>query len=710
MTKGFLQSSSLPGLGAAVALAVGGLLVAGQPGAAQQQSVEWTHINGDESSTRYSQLDQIDPSNFWRLQVAWEWDGQEDSPIDLGGGVNPRGLPIYVDGKLITTSGPKRTIVAMDAGTGETLWTFQEPETFRWEYSMRANHGKGVSYAEIDGRGVVFIQTPAFFLWALDAETGEPLEGWGTGVPLDEFPDNSGVDLVADLIDGWGPWEDYVEAGGTYDPDMGIPLELGYITSSSPPIVVNDVVVVGNSAEQGYNQTRIENVPGDILAYDARTGEQLWKFHVIPRPGEYGHETWENDAWYWSGNIGSWAPMSADSELGLVYIPTKGGVMDYYGGFRPGDNLFGNSVLALDVQTGERVWHYQLVRHDIWNYDTPVAPVLMDVTVDGEEIPGIFQASKQAYLYAFNRETGEPIWPIEDRPAPQSNVPGEQLPETQPHPTWPEPYDLQGRTEEHLIDYTPEIFEMARDIAERGGHFAPLFNPPTHVGNEEGAGPARLCPGSTGGVNISGPAAGDPESGVIFITSHQGCGSTILVPGEESSFEQDETSLRQGTTVADWARGLGVDWGGEDVEDLPEHIDGLPIWKGPQGRISAIDMNTGEYLWVIPNGDAPAAEQELIRNHPLLEGVDGVMYNRGRGGHSAMLVTPSMLMATGQTSEGATRLFAIDKGTGERLGQVQTPQLGRYGIMTYMHEGRQFVVLPVQGGYTALALPQEAIQ
>jgi glucose dehydrogenase len=657
---------------------------------------EWRNINGDHTSARYSTLDQINAANFGQLQVAWQWEGQTDAGIDLGGAVNARSLPIYVDGKLITTSGPKRTVVAMDPATGQTIWTFQEPETFRWEYSSRNNHGKGVAYAEIDGRGVVFITTPAFFLHALDAETGQPLEGWGTGVPIEGFPTTGSVDLVKDILDGYGPWEDL---NREYDPFMGVPLEIGYITSSSPPLVVNDVVIVGNSNEQGYNQSRIENVPGDILAYDARSGDFLWKFHMLPREGEFGAETWEDGSGYWSGNLGSWAPMSADPERGLVFIPTKGGVMDFYGGFRPGDNLFGNSVVALDVRTGERVWHNQLVRHDVWNYDTPVAPVVMDVTVDGQRIPGVFQASKQAFLYAFNRETGEPIWPIEDRPVPQSRVPGEKLAATQPFPTWPLPYDLQGRTEDHLIDYTPELRQRALEIAREGDLFAPLFNPPTHVGNAEGAGPARLCPGSTGGVNITGPAAADPTAGVIFITSHAGCSTAFLGPGHESPLEQGNPA---GSTVAEWIRTIG---GAPGAGRVSEDIDGLPIWKGPQGRITAIDLNTGEHLWVIPNGDAPQNEQDAIRNHPLLQGVDDVMYNRGRGGHAAMLVTPTMLMATGQTADGSPHLFAIDKNTGERVAQVQTPGLGRYGIMTYMHEGKQYVVLPVQGGYSALALP-----
>ena len=379
---------------------------------------------------------------------------------------------------------------------------------------MRKGYGKGIAYGEIDGRGVVYITTPGFFLHALDAETGHPIEGWGEGVSIPGFPKTGTVDLVTDLIRDWGPWENLNQE---YDPYQGIPLEIGYITASSPPIVANGVVIVGNSAEQGYNQTRKEMVPGDIMAYDARTGAFKWKFHVIPRPGEFGHDTWESDAWEWTGDVSSWAPMSADPELGIVYIPTNGATMDFYGGFRPGDNLFSTSLIALDVETGERRWHYQFVHHDIWNYDTPTAPILMDVTVDGEEIKGLFQATKQAFLYALNRETGEPIWPIEERAVPQSKVPGETLAATQPFPTKPAPYDLQGRTEDQLIDYTPEIRRRALEIAQNANMFAPFFNPPTHVGDP--AGPGRICPGDTGGVNITGPAVADPVEGVIFITS-----------------------------------------------------------------------------------------------------------------------------------------------------------------------------------------------
>jgi quinoprotein glucose dehydrogenase len=429
-------------------------------------------------------------------------------------------------------------------------------------------------------------------------------------------------------------------------------------------------------------------VPGDILAYDARTGAFKWKFHVIPRPGEFGHETWENDAWKWTGDVSSWAPLSADPQSGLVYIPTNGATMDFYGGFRPGDNLFSTSLIALDVRTGQRKWHYQLVHHDIWNYDTPVAPVLMDVTVNGQRIPGVFQATKQAFLYPFNRETGQPIWPIEERPVPQSKVPGEKLSPTQPFPTRPAPYDLQGRNESHLIDYTPELKQRALEYARKNDLFSPFFNPPIHRGNPDGKTTFRYCPADVGGVNITGPPAADPTTGVIFITSTSGCGSRLLMPGPE----RDSTMRRPtGKTIVDWTAGPG--------RGAAMAIDGLPIWKGPYGRIVAIDLNTGEHLWTIPNGEAPPE----VRNHPLLHGLD--VPDPGRPGHAAMLATSTLLFATGLTSDGKPHLFAIDKKTGRRVAQVPTPARGEYGLMTYLHEGKQYIVLSVDGGHIAMALP-----
>lgn len=648
---------------------------------------QWSYIGGDAWHTRYTEADEIDASNFENLEIVWQWNGGSF------GSSTPRATPTYVDGKLITVTGERRHVVALDPETGELLWSYSEPKTARYEYSMRKGYGKGIAYGDVDGRGVVFIATPGFFLHAIDAETGQHLENWGTHVPIEGFPETGVVDLLPPLIEDWGPW---IESGEEYDPYYGLPLELGYITASSPPIVVNGTLVVGNSAEQGYNQTRIENVPGDILAFDASTGRFRWKFNVIPRPGEFGHETWLSDAWQWTGDVSSWAPLSSDPTLGLVYVPTNGPTIDFYGGFHPGDNLFGTSLIALDVETGEREWHFQMVHHDIWNYDTPTAPILMDVTVEGRDVPGVFQVTKQSFVYSFNRETGEPIWPIEEQPVPQSRVPGERLSPTQPYPTKPAPFDIQGRTEDDLIDYTPEIERVALEFAQNNNLLVPLFNPPTYAGDPDLVVPARVCPGGGGGANITGPPVADPIEGVLFVNSQSACSTTHLAPADESPLDRE---AQTGTTHSNYSRAVGL-----SLSRNPETIDGLSIWKGPVGRITAIDMNTGEHLWVTPHGDAPDEQQELIRNHPLLEGVEGVPMNPGRLGQSAMLVTPTLLLATGQTSDGTPHLFAIDKQTGERVGATEIPGLSRYGMSSWVHEGRQYVMIQLQDGVAAMVL------
>jgi len=671
-----------------IALVVGGL-----PGSAQQKG-DWPAINGDHTSTRYSALDQINATNFNSLKLAWEWKGEVPG-VEIGD-INGRGLPIYVEGMLITTSGPRRTVVAMDPATGKTVWSFQEPTTPRHDYSMRSNHGKGVTYTKINGKSAIIIVTPGFFLHALDVKTGKPIDGWGSAVPVDGFPKTGSIDLLKDLIADWEPW---TSSKQTYDAAKGLPLELGYITNSSPPIVVNDVLVVGNSAEQGYNQTRLENVPGDILGYDMKTGKFMWKFHVIPRPGEFGHETWENDAWKWTGDISSWAPMSADPARGLVYIPTNGATMDYFGGFRPGDNLFSTTLIALDVKTGKRVWHHQQVKHDIWNYDVPTAPVLLDVNVNGQRVPGVFSVTKQSWVYSYNRQTGQPIWPFVEKPAPQSQVPTEKLPATQTHVTKPAPFDLQGRTEEHVIDFTPEIKKLALQRAREWDLLAPLFAAPRHRGNAEGKGHVNICPGGAGGANITGPPAADPTTGIIYITSFSGCSPTLLAPAIER-----DTPKMTGKTVAQWATARGSAPPQPKV-DPNDPLTGIPqLFKGPIGRITAIDLNTGEHLWMVPHGDMEAKAQEAFRNNPLLKGMN-VDTNWGRRGHAAMAATATLLLATGQTADNTPHIFAIDKKTGKRVGQVQTPRLGTYGLMTYLHEGKQYIVQPMNGGYAAYALP-----
>ena len=665
------------------------ILAAAVPATAQDQEGrdgEWRYIGGDAGHTRYSPLDQINKDNFEDLEKAWLFRGDNyGSTVDY----LFRSTPIYAGGLLYTVAGRRRTVIAIDPGTGETIWTYREPPTTRYERGMRNNYGKGVAYAEVDGHGVIFTSSPGFFLHALDAKTGLPLPNWGTPVPLPGFSQTGVVDLLPDLVRDWDPW---LTSGYTYDPDHGIPRDLGNLSSSSPPIVVNGVVIVSNVHEQGYYQTRTENIPGDILAYDARTGKYLWKFHVIPRPGELGHETWENDAWKTTGDVSSWAPMSADPERGIVYIPTNPPTIDFYGGFRPGDNLFGTSLIALDVKTGKRVWHFQLVHHDIWNFDNPTAPVVMNVTVDGRPTPIVVQTTKQAWAFTFNRETGEPVWPIEEREVPQSDLPGEKLSPTQPFPTRPLAYDLQGLTEDDLIDYTPELRQEALDII-KGYKIGPIFNPPIQVDHPSGLRSFVSCP--SGATNIHGPASADPEAGILYVSSRTGCRSETIVPG--SVMDEPDDRMTTGKTIADWVVANRGDFRGPQ---------GLPIYKPPYSRITAIDMNTGEQLWQIPNGDTPAR----IKNHPALQGVD--LPNTGVTTMPVTLATGSLLIHA-EGSGGQPVLRAIDKKTGERLGVVDMPAQGQYGMMTYLHDGQQYIVVQIMspthpGSLFALRLPNDS--
>jgi glucose dehydrogenase len=649
-----------------------GLLVSVASSGYAQEEVEWTHLGGNPQHTRYTPATNITPDNFGELKEAWVWDG---ASFDAQSG---RSTPSYVEGKLFTVAGPRRHVIAMDPVSGETIWSYREPNTFRWEYSMRKDYGKGVAYAKVDGKGVIYIISPAFFLTALDAETGAPLEGFGKPVPIDGFAQTGVVDMLGDL-------------GHDFDPYYGIPKEVGYVTSSSPPIVVNGVVVVGNSAEQGYNQSRMENIPGDILAYDAKTGAFKWKFNVIPRPGEFGHDTWENDAWQYTGDVSPWAPLSADPELGLVYIPTNPPTVDYYGGFSPGDNLFGTSLIAIDVETGERRWHFQLVHHDIWNYDVPTAPVLLDVMHNGQKVPAVAQATKQTLLFAFNRETGEPLWPIEERPVPVSHVPGEHASPTQPFPTKPVAYDLNGLTVNDLIDFTPELRQQAI-AALADWQIGPLYNPPLHRDNDLGKRGAYWCPGGGGGSNITGPAAGDPETGIMFVTSQSACSAIQLLPGDEADlrYMTDNGTTTTGVTPARYANGPGA--------GAPRHPTGLPLWKPPYSRITAIDLNTGDHLWMIPVGETP----DRIKNNPALAGID--VGNTGTGAMAPMMVTPSMLVYASETSDGTPTLFAVDKATGRQLAKVSVPATSRYGMMSFVHNGEQYIVLQTGSKLTAMSL------
>ena len=678
-------------------------------GAAQAQQLtgtengEWRYLGGDIGHTRYSPLDQINRENFAELEQAWIWRSDNFGPnLDYFS----RSSPIYVDGIVYTVATPRRQVVAIDPATGETLWTFREPETIRHQRSPRQAYGKGVAYGEVDGRGVVYISTPGFFLWALDAKTGRPLENWGASFPVGGFPETGVVDLLPNLVEDWGPWQDYLVAGGEYDPDYGIPRELGMVTASAPPIVVNGVVVVLVGHQPSYGQTRIENVPGDIMGYSAATGEILWKFHVIPRPGEIGHETWHNDAWRFSGDMSTWAPASADPDLGLVYMVTNASTVQSYSGHRPGDNLFGGSLLALDVATGERVWHFQIHRSDQWNYDLPTPPLLMNLTVDGQPVPAAIQNTKQGLIFAFNRETGEPIWPVEDRPVIQTEVPGNYTSPTQPYPTWPEPVDriiLDGITDEFVMDYTPELREQAQVILN-GYRLGGLYVPPLPQGYDGPWINNVECQG--GGNVIPHPPVADPLTGMMFTSHRRTCNAPGFMrptngedrdnpnypePGEGGATPNSTPTT--GRTVAAWLPGGG---GG-----LPT-IDGLPVYRPMYNQLTAYQMNSGDKVWSAPVGET----REQIRNHPLLQGVD--IPNSGGQGWSIQLPTPDILIQTRALSEGMAQmepdapltLNARDKQTGEVLASVPLPAPGQYGMMTYMHDGRQYIIVQIGSSRT----------
>ena len=639
-----------------------------------QDADQWFTLGNDFAHTRYTTADELSPENFGDLEVAWEWDGASF------GAVSGRSTPSLIDGLLYTVAGYNRHVIAIDPKTGETVWSYREPKTPRAEYSMRADYGKGVAFGYIDGQGVVLIVSPGFFLTALDAKTGVPLDDWGVPVGVDGFPESGVVDMLKDL-------------GHPYDPYEGIPLETGYITSSSPPIVVNDTIVVGNSAEQGYNQSRIENVPGDILAYDLRTGDFKWKFNVIPKPGEYGHETWENDAWEWTGDVSSWAPLSADPDNDLVYIPTNSATIDYYGGFRPGDNLYGASIIALNASTGERAWHFQFVHHEIWNFDTPTAPILMDLTVGGQAIPAVVQATKQGWLYTFNRLTGEPVWPIEEREVPASIVPGEVLSPTQPHVTWPEPYSMQGITEEDLLDFTPEL--KAQSLATMEDYvMGGLFNPPIHADNPMGKFAAMNCPGGAGGVNITSPPVADPVNNIFYLSEHTACFTLRLIPGEEADLLFPNST---GTTTAQYANSVrGA------TARTPRHPSGLPIWKPPYSTIVAYDMDTGEKKFTVPTGETPQRYKDAFERAGVSESVYG---NTGTGALVPMVVTPTMLVYSDQASDGTPMLWALDKDTGEIAAEMEAPARSSYGMSSWVHDGHQYIMLQTSSKLTALALP-----
>jgi quinoprotein glucose dehydrogenase len=619
---------------------------------------DWPYWGGDAGSTRYSALDQINKNNVQKLEIAWRWYSANYGPIPE---FYFRATPLEVGGVIYTVAGERRAAVAIDAGTGETLWMWRMKNNPRWEKSPRRFSGRGLAYSEVDGEGRIIVVTPGYYMVMLDAATGRPVDGFGK---------NGIIDLQEGL-------------GFKVDPVNGIDPKYGLITHGSPPIVVNDIIVVGNAHGRGYYPKQKENIPGHIRGYDIKTGKQRWIFHVIPKPGEYGHDTWEGDSWTYTGNISSWATLSADPELNIVYIPTDCPTGDYYGGHRHGDNLYGTALVALNVKTGKRIWHQQFVKHDIWNYDTPTAPNLLDIRVKRKKIKAIVQATKQGWAYVFDRKTGKPVWPMEERKVPASDVPGEKTSPTQLYPTWPLPFELQEVTVDELIDFTPELRAQAVELASKY-RMGPIFTPPSLAEDpEDGTQGTFVMPGANGGANIPGGAVVDPETGIFYVASEKRHSVIRLVNDPEKS-SMNYISLGPG----------GI-----------RGPQGLQLLKPPYSRIVAIDMNTGKHLWNIPNGNTPKSLSE----HPALEGVD--LPQTGNMAHAGLVITKTLLFS-GEGRGGDPWFRAYDKKTGEVVAEIELPAQTNHPPMTYMHNGKQYIVMPVAApGHpaelVALALPDE---
>jgi glucose dehydrogenase len=626
---------------------------------AEAAATEWLSYGGDKASSKYSPIDQIGGDNFSRLQVAWTWRSAEEEITKANPDLKTwvwESTPLMVNGVLYVSTSLSQ-VAAIDASTGKTRWVY-DPET--WKNGTPSNNGfvhRGVSYwADGDDQRILF-GTGDGYLICLNAETGKPIPTFGR-------------DGRIDLTQG-----------------LGRPVDRRLYGVSSPPIICHDVVVMGSKVHDV--PLAKEMPPGDVRGFDVRTGQQRWQFRSIPGEGEFGNETWDEGSWKTMGAANVWTLMSADDELGYVYLPFSTPSNDWYGGQRPGDGLFGESLVCLDARTGKRIWHFQIVHHGLWDYDLPAAPNLIDVRVNGTPVKAVAQVTKQGFVYVFDRMTGRPIWPIEERPVPQSTVPGERSSRTQPFPTKPAPFDRQGVSESDVVDFTPELRKQALAVLARY-NYGPLYTPPSIEK------PTIQMPGWAGGASWAG-AACDPETGVMYLPS-------ITSPLAITMVNRPSRSP---------APYVGA-------PALMETLQGVPLWKPPYGRITAIDLNTGNHRWMVPMGD-------LAQSHPVLKQLSPPPVGRAARGH--VLLTKTLLIigqeGTTQRESGPLResaaergtvsvpnfeihdpkLCAYDKATGNLAGEVALPRNATGAPMTYMLNGKQFIVVPTGGAN----LPAELI-
>jgi len=657
---------------------------------------EWWTYGGDLASTRYSPLDQINKDNFKTLEVAWRFKTDFLGPRPE---FNFEGTPLMVDGLLYATAGTRRAVVALDAATGELTWMHSENEGKRGESAPRQLSGRGLAYWT-DGREsrIVYV-TPGYRMVALDAKTGVPVKGFG---------ENGIVDLKV-------------------DDDQKVDPVTGEIGLHATPIIAKDVIVVGAAHLPGGSPKSRIHEKGFIRGYDARTGRRLWIFHTIPQAGEFGNDSWEKDSWAYTGNAGVWAQMTVDEETNTVFLPVELPTGDYYGGHRPGSGLFGESLVALDLKTGQRKWHFQLVHHGLWDMDIPCAPILADITVNGRQIKAVAQPTKQGWLYVFDRTNGKPVWPIEERPVEKGTVPSEWYSPTQPFVTKPPAYERQGVSVDDLIDFTPELHQEALKLVSRY-KLGPIFTPPV-VSTWPSPLATLMLPSATGGANWQGGAF-DPETKTFYIFTNTNVTALGLVKADPAKQDFDYT---QGTardpnapvpSQAGGAGGAGQGGGraggggrggGAAVSEAGAPIpgggggrggeggggltiQGLPLIKPPYGRITAIDLNKGEIVWQIAHGDTP----DNIRNNPALKGVN--LPKTGRQGRIGVLVTKTLAIAgeggfaTQANGQRGAKLIAYDKATGNEVGSVYMPAPQSGSPMTYLLNGKQYLVLAISGG------------
>jgi len=673
-----------------------GVLMLSAVAAAQSGATngEWRTYGADLGNSRYSPLDQIDASNFSALEVAWRFKTESLGPRPE---YQFEATPLMVGGVLYSTAGTRRAVVALDAATGELLWMHSEREGARGAAAPRQLSGRGLAYWS-DGAGdarILYV-TPGYRLVALDAKTGALVERFG---------DHGIVDLKK-------------------DDDQDIDLVNGEVGLHATPVVARDVVIVGAAHRSGGVPRSRSNVKGYVRGFDVRTGKRLWIFHTIPGPGEWGNDSWEKDSWSYTGNAGVWAQISVDEELGIAYLPVELPTGDYYGGHRPGNGLFGESLVAVDLRTGIRKWHHQLVHHGLWDMDIPCAPLLVNITVNGRAIKAVAQPTKQTFLYVFDRVTGEPVWPIEERPVAKGNVPGEWYAPTQPVPTRPPAYDRQGVSPDDLIDFTPALHDEALKLVAKYT-VGPIFTPPS-VSRLEGPLGTLVLPSATGGTNWAGGSF-DPETHTAYLYSQTNISALGLVkpsdPKIDFAWVQGSAATGMRTTLGSGG-GAGADApaDGRATARAPAAegeggggglaVRGLPLVKPPYGRITAIDLDRGAIKWQIAHGETP----DNIKSNPALAGT--TIPRTGQAGIIGTLVTKTLVIAgesrvtTTASGRRGAMLRAYDKQTGAEVGAVYLPAPQSGSPMTYMLGGRQYLVVAISGGnyageLVALRLPAQ---